>query len=81
MSQNPYGQAYLGAYVTDLLRQGCTVKPGSPFLVDTGTFLITADGANVGDAPSVKIADYEQKRVDIVTEMVSSFKDKYLVCP
>jgi ribose transport system substrate-binding protein len=81
MSQNPYGQAYLGAYVNDLLRQGCTVKPGSPFLVDTGTFLITSDGANVGDTPSVTMADYAQKRVDIVKEMVSSFKDKYLVCP
>ena len=80
MSQNPYGQAYLGSYVMDLIRGGCTVKEGSPFLIDTGTFLITADGANVGDTPSVKIADYAQKRVDIVKEMVSSFKDEYLVC-
>jgi ribose transport system substrate-binding protein len=81
MSQNPYGQAYLGSYVNDLLRRGCTVKGGSPFLIDTGTFLITADGANVGSVPSVKIADYAQKRVDIVKEMVGSFKDKYLSCP
>ncbi|HEY3544765.1 MAG TPA: sugar ABC transporter substrate-binding protein [Propionicimonas sp.] len=80
MSQNPYGQAYLGSYVNDLLRSGCTVKDGSPFLVDTGTFLITADGANVGDTASVKIADYQQKRVDIVKDMVSSFKDEYLSC-
>ncbi len=80
MSQNPYGQAYLGSYVNDLLRRGCTVKSGSQFLVDTGTFLITADGASVGDVPSVKIADYQQKRVDITKEMVASFKDKYLTC-
>lgn len=81
MSQNPYGQAYLGSYVMDKLRGGCTVKAGSPFLIDTGTFLITADGANVGDVPSVTIADYPQKRVDIVKDLVSSFQDKYLVCP
>lgn len=81
MSQNPYGQAYLGSYVMDLLRGGCTVKDGSPFLVDTGTFLITADGANVGDVPSVKIADYQAKRVEIVKSMVASFKDTYLTCP
>lgn len=81
MSQNPYGQAYLGSYINDLLRRGCTVKAGSEFLIDTGTFLITADGANVGDVPSVKIADYQQKRIDIVKEMVSSFKGKYLDCP
>jgi ribose transport system substrate-binding protein len=81
MSQNPYGQAYLGSYVMDLMRGGCTVKGGSPFLIDTGTFLITADGANVGDVPSVKIADYQAKRVEIVKSMVGSFKDKYLTCP
>ncbi len=81
MSQNPYGQAYLGSYVMDLLRSGCTVQDGSPFLIDTGTFLITADGADVGSVPSVKIEDYSQKRVDIVKEMVGSFKDKYLTCP
>jgi ribose transport system substrate-binding protein len=81
MSQNPYGQAYLGSYVMDKLRNGCTVKAGSPFLIDTGTFLITADGAKVGDVPSVTIADYPQKRVDIVKDLVSSFQDKYLVCP
>ena len=65
MSQNPYGQAYLGSYVLDLLRRGCTVKEGCPFLIDTGTFLITADGASVGEVPSTKIDDYTQKRVDI----------------
>jgi ribose transport system substrate-binding protein len=81
MSQNPYGQAYLGSYVLDLLRRGCTVKAGSPFLVDTGTFLITADGATVGDVPSVKIADYQAKRVEIVKSMVASFKGQYLTCP
>lgn len=81
MSQNPYGQAYLGSYVMDKLRNGCTVKDGSPFLIDTGTFLITADGANVGDVPSVTIDDYPQQRVDIVKDLVSSFQDKYLVCP
>jgi ribose transport system substrate-binding protein len=81
MSQNPYGQAYLGSYVLDLVRRGCTVKTGSPFLVDTGTFLVTADTSTVGDVPGVAIADYLQKRVDITKELVSSFTDKYLSCP
>jgi len=81
MSQNPYGQAYLSAYVLDLIRRGCTVKSDAPFLVDSGTFLITADGKNVGDVPSTPIADYLQKRVDVTNELMSTFAAKYLTCP
>ena len=81
MSQNPYGQAYLGSWVLDKIRHGCTVKDGAPFLVDSGTFLITADGANVGDVPSTAIAAYVQKRVDITNELMSSFEANYLNCP
>ena len=81
MSQNPYGQAYISAYVLDLLRRGCTVKADAPFLVDSGTFLITADGKNVGDVPSTPIADYLQKRVDVTNQLMSSFAAQYLTCP
>ena len=81
MSQNPYGQAYLGAWVLDQIRHGCTVKDNAPFLIDSGTFLITADGANVGDVPSTSIADYVQKRVDITNELMASFEANYLNCP
>ncbi len=81
MSQNPYGQAYLGAWVLDQIRHGCTVKDDAPFLIDSGTFLITADGANVGDVPSTSIADYVQKRVDITNELMASFEANYLNCP
>jgi ribose transport system substrate-binding protein len=81
MSQNPYGQAYLSAYVLDLLRRGCTVKSGAPFLVDSGTFLVTNDGRTVGSVPSVPLASYLQKRVDITNQLVSTFASKYLNCP
>ena len=81
MSQNPYGQAYLGSWVLDKIRHGCTVKDDAPFLIDSGTFLITADGANVGDVPSTAIADYVQKRVDITNELMASFEANYLNCP
>lgn len=81
MSQNPYGQAYLGSWVLDKLRHGCTVKPRAPFLIDTGTFLITADGQSIGDIPSTAIADYQQKRVDITNELMSTFEANYLDCP
>lgn len=71
MSQNPYGQAYIGSYVLDQIRRGCTVKEGSPFLIDTGTFLI--DQTNVDT--------YQAQRVQITKDLLSTFKDKYLVCP
>ncbi len=80
MSQNPYGQAYISAYVLDLLRRGCTVKSNAPFLIDSGTFLVTADGKNVGDVPSTPIADYLQKRIDIANQLMATFASKYLDC-
>jgi len=81
MSQNPYGQAFLGSFVLDRIRNGCTVNPDAPFLIDTGTFLITADGAPVGDIESVAIADYVQARVDLTEELRSTFEANYLICP
>ena len=81
MSQNPYGQAYLGSWVLDKLRNGSTVKPRAPFLIDTGTFLITADGQPVGPTESVSIADYAQKRVEITQQLLDSFEGNYLDCP
>lgn len=81
MSQNPYGQAYISTYVLDLIRRGCTVKDGSPFLIDSGTFLVTKDGASVGDVPSVSVDNYLQERVSVTDQLMATFKDKYLTCP
>ena len=51
MLQNPYGQAYLGAYTIDRLLSGCTFKADAPFaktaqterFIDTGTLYVAAD--------------------------------------
>ncbi len=40
MAQNPYGQAYVGAMVLDMLKEGCTKKADAPYHVDSGTLLI-----------------------------------------
>lgn len=71
MSQNPYGQAYLGSWVLNKLRQGCTVKEGAPFLIDTGTFLI--DKSNLDT--------YQDQRKAITKDLMSTFQEKYLDCP
>jgi ribose transport system substrate-binding protein len=71
MSQNPYGQAYIGAWVLDQLRRGCTVKAEAPWFIDTGTFLI--DQSN--------LATYQDQRVQITNDLLSTFGEKYLDCP
>lgn len=71
MSQNPYGQAYIGAWVLDKIRHGCTVKEGAPWFIDTGTFLI--DQSN--------LETYQDQRVEITNEILSTFEEQYLDCP
>jgi ribose transport system substrate-binding protein len=71
MSQNPYGQAYIGAWVLDKIRHGCTVKEGAPWFIDTGTFLI--DQSNLDT--------YQDQRVEITNEILSTFEEQYLDCP
>jgi ribose transport system substrate-binding protein len=71
MSQNPYGQAYIGAWVLDKIRHGCTVKEGAPWFIDTGTFLI--DQSNLDT--------YQDVRVQITNDILSTFEEQYLDCP
>ncbi len=50
MLQNPYGQGYIGSYVLDKLRTGCTLKADAPWksnaltakFVDSGTVFVDA---------------------------------------
>ena len=79
MAQNPYGQGYVAAYVLDLMASGtCAVNPEAPFLktpqtacfVDSGTLLISA--ANVDT--------YKSDLKKVISDLQSSFKQKYLTC-
>ncbi len=54
MLQNPYGQGYIGSYVLDKLRSGCTIKADAPWksnaltvkFVDSGTVYVDATQAD-----------------------------------
>lgn len=46
MSQNPWGQAYLATVTLKMLTDGWTYKDGQDFLIDSGSFYITADNAD-----------------------------------
>ena len=68
MAQNPYGQAYLGVYVLDLLRRGWTPKQPNAPLVDSGSFLITKD----------LVGSYKRELKKITRRLVRGFKAQHL---
>jgi ribose transport system substrate-binding protein len=79
MAQNTYGQAYIAAYVLDLLASGaCRVKDEAPFLttpqtarfIDSGTLLVNAENVDT----------YKAELKKITSDLQSSFKQKYLTC-
>jgi len=77
--QNPYGQAYVGAYALDLLAGGkCTTKADAPWIktpqtahfIDSGVVEVTA--ANIGT--------YKDDLKKLTKDIQAKFKATYLVC-
>jgi ribose transport system substrate-binding protein len=71
MSQNPYGQAYLGVYSLYLWTQGCNWKKTAPWYIDSGSFLITKDN----------LSTVTKSMADLTQSMVSTWQTKYWDCP
>lgn len=70
MGQNPYGQAYIGAYAINEIHSGCKKKTGAPYFIDSGSLLI-----NPG-----KVATYKDDFKAMTKTIVGGFKGKYLSC-
>ena len=78
MLQNPYGQGYIGSFVADRLRSGCTVKADAPFksnaltdkFIDSGTVFA---GANDVD-------NYVGSMQSITKVLFDEFESAYLDC-
>lgn len=70
MAQNPYGQAYVAAYALDRLRNGCQMNADSPFMIDSGTFLID----------SSKTGNYADDLKTLTQDIQSGFEATYLTC-
>lgn len=67
--QNPYGQAYIGAYALMKLEGGCTMKqPGQ--VVDSGSFIVTKANVNT----------YDAERQAKTKQLKTDFDTKYLSC-
>ena len=78
MLQNPYGQGFVGSFVADKLRSGCTVKADAPFksnaltdkFIDSGTVF-----AGVNDADN-----YVASMQAITKVLFEEFESTYLDC-
>lgn len=78
MLQNPYGQGYIGSFVADKLRSGCTVKADAPFksnaltdkFIDSGTVF-----AGVND-----VDNYVTSMQSITKVLFEEFESTYLDC-
>ena len=79
MLQNPYGQGYVGSYVLNKLRDGCTLNEAAPWgsnalttrFVDSGTVFVDAT-----TAPT-----YVTAMVGITTDLQARFDAEFLTCP
>jgi len=70
MGQNPYGQAYIGAYAVNELHMGCKKKSDAPYFIDSGTLLISPD----------KVTTYKDDFKTLTKQLAGDFKAKYLSC-
>ena len=77
--QNPYGQAYIGAYALNLLASGqCAVKADAPWgktpqtahFIDSGVLEVTPD----------KLDTYKADVKKLTADIMATFKQKYLTC-
>ena len=79
MLQNPYGQGYVGSYVLNKLRDGCTLNEAAPWgsnalttrFVDSGTVFVDAT-----TAPT-----YVTAMVGITADLQARFDAEFLTCP
>lgn len=69
MSQNPWGQSYIGIYTLKMLTDGYTYKDGQPEVIDSGSFLVTADN----------IDDYDNLKMEVTQEIMSTWLDRFNV--
>ena len=79
MAQNPYGQAYIGAFALDLLNSGhCVINDEAPWIktpqtarfIDSGTMVINADN----------LATYKDDLKKITADIQGKFQSTYLSC-
>ena len=67
MSQNPWGQSYISTYTLKMLIDGYTYKKGQPEVIDSGSFLITAEN----------IDSYDELKTAVTNDILSTWLDRF----
>jgi ribose transport system substrate-binding protein len=78
MLQNPYGQGYIGSYVLDKLRSGCTLKADAPWKSNALTAKFVDSGTVFVDAAQVDT--YVDAMRGISKEILANFEKDYMDC-
>ena len=78
MLQNPYGQGYIGAYVLDKLRNGCTLKADAPWKSNALTAKFVDSGTVYVDATQVDT--YVDAMRGITKDILANFEKDYMDC-
>lgn len=79
MLQNPYGQGYIGSYVLDKLRSGCTIKADAPFETNALTTKFVDSGTVFVDAATAPT--YVTAMVGISADLKANMDTNFLDCP
>ena len=78
MLQNPYGQGYIGSYVLDKLRNGCTLKADAPWKSNALTKKFVDSGTVYVDATQVDT--YVDAMRGISKTLMASIDKDFLAC-
>ena len=78
MLQNPYGQGYIGSYIMDKIRTGCSFKSDAPWKSTSQTDQFIDSGTVFVDITTVDT--YVMAMRGISLEILSTFDDTYLNC-
>ncbi|MGQ0564332.1 MAG: substrate-binding domain-containing protein [Gemmobacter sp.] len=78
MLQNPYGQGFIGSYVLDKLRSGCTLKDDGPWKSNALTTRFVDSGTVFVDQASAPT--YVDAMVGITTNLLANFEKDFMTC-
>jgi ribose transport system substrate-binding protein len=67
MSQNPWGQSYISTYTLKMLVDGYTYKEGQDAVIDSGSFLVTAENLD----------SYDQLKMDVTQKLMGTWLDRF----
>jgi ribose transport system substrate-binding protein len=67
MSQNPWGQSYIGIYTLKMLVDGYTYKDDQPDVIDSGSFLVTAENIDA----------YDELKMEVTLNLMSDWLDRF----